>query len=440
MAPNHIKRRAFFTIFARFFHFFGVFCLIRILGQRRKQGQEGEREVNRAEQSEIYDVYSGLSGPAGGHRDVYNPNLGSRLNESNSRLSQHDGDYGEGLEQSYVGFGHGRHPTPDRSALRARYGGDPQRPQVNSYLENGSLLANPGYRRYSQHHENGSEHRKPTTNQSLYNADLELYKSLDNLRKTLRKPRNRSRAPQTRPKNSELDQNRPQKNSTENQNLAKGAQPVAVMNSLNPQSRKVDEYLDTYRPKNPKPITNAPIEGPLLFPNGATYLGQLDPKGHRNGSGTQIWQDGSIYTGEWQNGLRHGEGRQIYEGGDFYEGEWEQDRANGNGFYFHVDGTTYEGQLRDDMQHGKGVEVWGNGSVYTGQFWYGLKEGKGSFSWVDGSEYVGDFKGNEIEGYGKFASEMLNEIKSSCFSLDFSNFSKFVIFCLFLCERSVLLA
>ncbi len=38
--------------------------------------------------------------------------------------------------------------------------------------------------------------------------------------------------------------------------------------------------------------------------------------------GKQLWSDGSIYEGEWQNGMANGKGRLIHADGDCYEGKF----------------------------------------------------------------------------------------------------------------------
>lgn len=191
--------------------------------------------------------------------------------------------------------------------------------------------------------------------------------------------------------------------SPRNDGIPKMAIEVKSMNKLNKQTAKVDDYLDDFKPRLPYTKPDNPVVGPIQFPNGATFFGQVNTKYClREGVGTQIWEDGSIYTGQWKDDKRHGEGRQIYVDGDFYEGQWFQNKASGKGFYFHVDGTTYEGDLKNDYQEGRGTETWADGSVYKGEFKRSLKHGKGSFNWADGSSFEGEFRNNEINGYGKF--------------------------------------
>ena len=41
--------------------------------------------------------------------------------------------------------------------------------------------------------------------------------------------------------------------------------------------------------------------GPYEMDNGAIYQGEWTKEGLRSGKGTQIWKDGSKYTGYWKN-------------------------------------------------------------------------------------------------------------------------------------------
>ena len=49
-------------------------------------------------------------------------------------------------------------------------------------------------------------------------------------------------------------------------------------------------------------------------------------------------ENGSIYIGQWKNGLRHGKGKQIWTDGSVYEGFWKDNRACGIGRLIHSNG------------------------------------------------------------------------------------------------------
>lgn len=89
-------------------------------------------------------------------------------------------------------------------------------------------------------------------------------------------------------------------------------------------------------------------KGPFELDNGAIYFGQWTKDGLREGKGTQIWKDGSKYSGYWKNDQANGKGRLIHGDGDVYEGEWFNDKAQGKGTYEHMDGAKYVGDWKED--------------------------------------------------------------------------------------------
>ena len=64
------------------------------------------------------------------------------------------------------------------------------------------------------------------------------------------------------------------------------------------------------------------------------------------------YANGSVYEGQWRNGVREGFGRLIHVTGDMYEGDWRGDKANGYGVFSNLQGYQFEGQWRDDCQDG----------------------------------------------------------------------------------------
>jgi len=156
-----------------------------------------------------------------------------------------------------------------------------------------------------------------------------------------------------------------------------------------------------------------------------------------DGFGTYVYDDGSIYTGEFKNGKRHGKGRMKWASGarkgEEYEGEWSGDDMHGKGRYVYSDGSVYAGEFRDGKRHGQGVMSWASGprkgavyagdwkddeingtgvytysdgSVYKGEFKDGKRHGQGSMTWASGpkkgDKYTGEWTGDEINGLGKY--------------------------------------
>ena len=92
----------------------------------------------------------------------------------------------------------------------------------------------------------------------------------------------------------------------------------------------------------------------MQLDNGAEYEGEWDEMGRKDGRGTQVWVDGSLYEGYWRADKANGRGRLIHADGDVYYGEWKDDKAHGYGKYHHTDGARYEGYWYEDKQHGDG--------------------------------------------------------------------------------------
>lgn len=86
-----------------------------------------------------------------------------------------------------------------------------------------------------------------------------------------------------------------------------------------------------------------------VLENKARYQGEwLVNQEIRQGRGTQIWPDGSMYEGYWADGKANGKGRLIHADGDVYDGVWKDDKAHGYGIYSHMDGARYEGEWYED--------------------------------------------------------------------------------------------
>ena len=56
-------------------------------------------------------------------------------------------------------------------------------------------------------------------------------------------------------------------------------------------------------------------------------------KGKMDGLGKLTYNDGTIYEGEYKNGIKKGKGKLIYSGGKIYEGYFDNGLHDGEGFY-----------------------------------------------------------------------------------------------------------
>ena len=131
----------------------------------------------------------------------------------------------------------------------------------------------------------------------------------------------------------------------------------------------------------------------------------------KNGLGTFIYSDSSIYIGYFENNKRNGKGKLYYKNGDTFKGNWLNDQRVGNGImiyrkgkvynefsglsektspkpYF-SDGAYYNGDWSDDKRNGIGKYFDSLGNHYEGNWINNLENGKAIFY---------DCKGNKIEG------------------------------------------
>lgn len=79
-----------------------------------------------------------------------------------------------------------------------------------------------------------------------------------------------------------------------------------------------------------------------------------------------MWKNGSVYTGQFCNGMREGHGKwrsAQEEPCDWYEGGYANDRKNGFGKYVWADGASYEGGFKEDLKDGEGVVRYVSGKV-----------------------------------------------------------------------------
>lgn len=137
----------------------------------------------------------------------------------------------------------------------------------------------------------------------------------------------------------------------------------------------------------------------------AVYSGQWDSDGKervRQGYGSQVWDDGTVYEGQWLQGEASGKGRIVFADGQIYTGEWHGNLAEGFGISRPTGLTSYSGCFKHGLRHGIGVEAWGQngGGRYEGEFEFGKRHGYGICVWPDGFRYIGCWRSDRIHGLG----------------------------------------
>jgi hypothetical protein len=71
--------------------------------------------------------------------------------------------------------------------------------------------------------------------------------------------------------------------------------------------------------------------------------------------GRVTYPDGTIYVGEWSNGLQHGFGTCAFPSGHAYIGEWRHGVIDGSGTMLYADGDLFDGRWRNGACEGEGV-------------------------------------------------------------------------------------
>ncbi|MBN2160022.1 MAG: hypothetical protein JW807_11555 [Spirochaetes bacterium] len=86
--------------------------------------------------------------------------------------------------------------------------------------------------------------------------------------------------------------------------------------------------------------------GTMRYLNGSVYSGQWED-GRMHGNGSIRWEDGSRYAGQWVRGKRTGSGTYIWPSGDRYVGEWKDNQMCGTGTYYYSDGRIRRGVWKE---------------------------------------------------------------------------------------------
>jgi hypothetical protein len=139
---------------------------------------------------------------------------------------------------------------------------------------------------------------------------------------------------------------------------------------------------------------------------------QLQVKGDfspnkKNGTGTIVWPDGSIFEGDFTNGLLHCRfGRVKLVDGTQKEGEFKEGQLNGFGKKIFANGDWQTGEFKDDLLNGQGTRRHmkeGVEYISTGNFQNGALNGQGTMQYTkDGQELVcvGNYMNDVLDDRG----------------------------------------
>ena len=120
----------------------------------------------------------------------------------------------------------------------------------------------------------------------------------------------------------------------------------------------------------------------------------------REGYGRAEMNDGTVYVGNFVNGMYQGKGRFETADGQIYEGNFEKNALTGDGTYTDKEGSRYEGEFVDWKFHGAGTYLDAEGTVFKGQFVDGTLTGLGRMAEKQGVRYDGEFKQWRMHGQG----------------------------------------
>ena len=84
--------------------------------------------------------------------------------------------------------------------------------------------------------------------------------------------------------------------------------------------------------------------------------------------GTQTFENGDIYTGDFLNGKKHGNGLLKTPTKRSYDGAWEDDLPHGYGTNTFPNGKKYRGEFRKGKPFGDGQWTYSDGRTYTGKW------------------------------------------------------------------------
>jgi hypothetical protein len=158
--------------------------------------------------------------------------------------------------------------------------------------------------------------------------------------------------------------------------------------------------------------------GIYIWADGAEYQGEFKD-GEPNGEGLYLYADGRrkrvsyemgtmkkafmVSNAERLDGAEYGE----YDCNGHYSGWFRGNRVkgyvpHGRGIMRYQNGSVYTGQWDNGKMHGNGKIQWEDGAVYAGQWIHGKRTGYGSYTWASGDRYVGLWKENQLYGPGTF--------------------------------------
>ncbi|KAK4083612.1 uncharacterized protein Triagg1_1274 [Trichoderma aggressivum f. europaeum] len=119
-----------------------------------------------------------------------------------------------------------------------------------------------------------------------------------------------------------------------------------------------------------------------------------------HGKGVMRYKDGTMYEGEWDNGIYSGHGKYTTKTAE-YAGMWSKGVKAGHGKLTTSDGRVYDGWFEAGRRSGAGTQKNSKtGSSYSGQWKKNVPFGKGVWRWANGDWMEGTWNSSQASGKG----------------------------------------
>jgi|GEM_PF-653168 len=137
------------------------------------------------------------------------------------------------------------------------------------------------------------------------------------------------------------------------------------------------------------------------------------------GLGIYVWDDGSVYIGEFKNKIMTGHGNYFYKNGDCFTGNFKDSKPDSIGTFYTNSGSKYYGMMKAGIFDGFGVYYSPEGGIYRVGKWVNNEKQEISrlpvgcisgncidkysvYNSIVGEHYEGDYKDSLMDGYGYY--------------------------------------
>lgn len=129
-----------------------------------------------------------------------------------------------------------------------------------------------------------------------------------------------------------------------------------------------------------------------------SYKGQW-VEGLFDGEGTLLYNDGSVYIGNFKDGQKCGIGTYMYADRTSYRGSWEQGAMNGYGQLYDKNGKLmFVGKWENGQQHGEGTAYYSDGEYEEVIYVNGKRNGYATYYFNSGAYEKGSYVAGQKVG------------------------------------------